>query len=202
MGLMAHLPDITGVSRVALKWAGPSGQTAVNVIHVLDNAPSHTPAQMFTVLDAHVTASMWASMVDGAGVYEVDITPLDGITATQSFAVTGTPDKWSGTESGEFVPQVAALIKLTTAVRGRSSRGRVFLPFTAEGITSAGNLSTGAVGTIQSAWDAFRAAIHSASPSFDLVVASYKLSTAELVLNSFCELQTATQRRRQERNRP
>lgn len=191
------LPVITNVFRCALDWAHSDGSHAVNVIHL--KSAGATPTTVFTDLDASVSANMWKCMQAGASVISVAITPLDGTSATEDFA-TGAPAKWTGSASGsEYIPAVAGLVKLTTARRGRSYRGRVFLPYTGEDAQSAGRLVAGAYGPMQTAWNAFLAAITGAGTDF--VVASYLHSTAEFVTNIFVEHECGTMRSRQERVR-
>src|ERR1041384_2513624 len=126
---MPPLPVIADVFRGVLRWSnGGLGAHAVNVLNVHTNASGKTAQQVYTCLDAHVTASMWGFVSTGASVITVDILPLDGSSATQSFS-TGGVAKWTGTATGETIPQVAEIIKLQTGIRGPSHRGRIYLPF-------------------------------------------------------------------------
>jgi hypothetical protein len=96
------------------------------------------------------------------------------------------------------VPQVAAILKQLTAKRGRSYRGRLYLPFIAEGQIGNGGINGTSRATATAAWIAFHTAMTSAG--FDWVVASYLLATAEPVVAVGVEGFTATQRRRLARN--
>lgn len=198
---MPALPVIADVFRCALKWTDASAQDAVNVIHIQTNAAGRTPTQVFTLIDANVTANMWASVGNSGAVQEVDITPLDGVTATQSFN-TGAPAKWTGPGGGQQIPQSACLVKLSTGLRGRSRRGRIFLPFMSEAAIANGIIGGATVAAAQTAWDAFVAAlVADATTPSTLSVASYKTASAVSVDNVLIEQVAATQRRRQGRLR-
>jgi hypothetical protein len=111
-----------------------------------------------------------------------------------------TPDgRWVGGRGGEYIPQAASIVKLRTAKRGRSYRGRIFLPFLPEGGQNNGTLNAGDVAQAQTAWDDF--VVDIAGNDCSLVVASYKHQTAEVVTTVLVEGEAATQRRRQSRNR-
>jgi hypothetical protein len=198
---VAVLPIINNVFRCALNWEynATSVQTATNVIHVKDNAGGHDAVDAYNVINAHVTAGMWGATVDNMGVISVDVTPLDGSSATYS-AVTGTPAKWAGAITGEFVPQASAPTSLATANRGRSARGRVYVPGLCEGAQSEGFLTGSIVTSITTAWETFLSALLANTPPWELVVASYKLATAQPVIAVQCRSAIATQRRRQRRN--
>src|SRR4029077_1717114 len=86
-----------------------------------------------------------------SSVESVSITPLDGISGTQEFS-TGATAKWPGSTAGDIVPQVAALVKIGTGLRGRDNRGRVYLPFQAETSISNGSLTGGNPASMTAAW--------------------------------------------------
>ena len=144
-----------------------SGATAVNVMH-FHGASTDTLA-LKNLLDASVTAALWTHTVSAASIYQLSITPLDGTSATDLYSVSGT--KWTGgTASVDFVPQVAAVVSLRTAERGRRRRGRAFIPFIGEQYISNGAITT-AVSTAQAGWDAFLAAM--TTGSYPMHIASY-----------------------------
>jgi len=166
------------------------------VIHVRKS--SESALTCYNELNAKVTAAMWGHTKTDTGVYEVDVTPLDGTSATADYA-TGLPAKWKGgVTAGDVIqPQTAVVVKLLTAVRGRSYRGRIFLPFVADSVTSPGILASGTQGTMQTAWTTFFGAL--TTDSWELVVASYKHSSATAVTSVLVESQVGTQRRRNPR---
>jgi len=149
-------------------------------------------------LNDTVASGLWGLQQTSATIIAVDITPLDGVHATQTF-IPDTPGDWHGGQGGDFAPQVAVMVKFQTANRGRSFRGRLFLPFTAEASIGQGHVTSGDLGATQTAWEDFADAL--IAVDLHLVVASYKLESAEDVTTVTVEGETGTQRRRQERNR-
>lgn len=197
---MPPLPVITNTFRCALHWSDGGGQQATNVIHIRHPAGVISNDAVFDALDDNVTADMWGSIGAGVSVVEVVVTPLDGSTASTAYTATGA--QWGvGRGIGQFLPAGACLVSLRTLLRGRSNRGRVYVPFLSESANINGGIDPTYVAVIQPAWDAFRAALIANDFPMELVVASYKLSTAESVVVSQVESVAATQRRRQGRLR-
>jgi hypothetical protein len=193
---VAPLPVIPDIARVAFNWTNnQNAQVATNVMHFV--ILGDTPAGLYAEIDSHVAVNMWGQTIVGASVDNVVITPLDGSSLSKQF-FTGKPAKWSGAVgTTEYIPQVAAIVKLGTDERGRSKRGRVYLPWCAETAVAAGSLATTTKSNMQSAWDTFRAAMKTGNN--EMVVASYKnISYLECTTTSV-ELLLATQRRRQPR---
>jgi hypothetical protein len=201
MGMPA-LPSIANTFRCAFRWSDTSGQNAVNVIHITTSAAGRTPLQVFTALDANVDTNMWGFQSTNAAVDSIDITPLDGVSATNSF-LTGRPGKWTGQSGGtDYTPAVSALIKLQTVHRGRSHRGRIFLPFVVEGMVTRGVLDAGVVASVGAAWSDYADdLVADATTPCSIVVASYKLASADVAHVVSCESVAGTQRRRQGRLR-
>ena len=140
---------------------------------------------------------MWGQTNSSASIYQVICTPLDG-TSASILNLTGSPTKWSGTStSGDMIPQVSALVKLTTNERGRSKRGRIFLPWVNEGIADQGTLTSTRQTAMQSAWNTFISDM--STNNCPVVVASYKLASSAIVQTLFVESLLATQRLRQPR---
>jgi hypothetical protein len=200
------LPVIADVFRCAIRWAAGS-QTAVNVMHLQATVSGMTAADAFEVLQDSVGGGMWQPTSSSFVAGEVDITPLDGVSATQAFP-TGGGAQWIGGTSGEWFPQAAGIVKLTTATRGRANRGRLFLPAIAESASADGFLDSTVVANCNAAWVAFIAALEADAPNpWLLVVASYDRAHlgagahATTVLTAVLERPLGTQRRRQTRNR-
>src|SRR5215813_3979165 len=173
------LPVINDVFRCALRWSHDDyAGLAVNVIHVKNG--SANAGEVATELDTHVAAGLWEIQDSHAHVYEVDVTPLDGSGVTYPLT-TGNPAKWSGVSSDhQVMPQVANVVKLVTAKRGRSYRGRVYLPWVHEAAQENGLLVSGDLAIAQTAWETFLDAMDSAG--FPLQVASYLHQTSEPVV--------------------
>lgn len=194
---MAPLPVIANTFRCAAVWTAGGGATAINVMHVESDVASTA-----TDVNDEIQAAWEHAMIDptssAAHLDRFDITPLDGTSPTQSFP-TGSTGKWVGAGGGDYSPANCYLIKMTTAIRGRSYRGRLFMPFVAEAQSSAGQLDLSNVSACTAAWVAFTNQL--VTDGFALVVASYKLAVATQVLNIACEPSVATQRKRQTRVR-
>ena len=193
---MTPLPIIGDTLRVALQWTDPVfPRKSVNVMHF--HSVGYAMSTFWTALDANVTALMWGHTGTNSQIDQVTIIPLDGGGAGLIQA-TGGPAKWRGTDSSNVpIPQASAIVKLTTGTRGRSNRGRVYLPWVNEDIAAAGQLDATRRSAMNGAWATFRSAMLAAG--FPLVVASYKHSTALNVLATDVEAYLGTQRRRQPR---
>lgn len=193
---MPPLPIIADTFRVSLEWVHTDGQTAANVMHF--QGVGKTSADVYAALDTNVAAQLWNIVSGDAKVGEVRVTKLDGGSAT--YVATPTGAKWAGPggTGGDTVPQVAAVISLRTALRGRSHRGRIFMPFPVESAIANGRI-TASITTNVTAWNTFIVAMNTAA--VPLVVASYKLGSKELVTSVLLETVLGTQRRRQTRLR-
>lgn len=196
---MAALPVIADVFRCALNWTAAGGLKAENVIHIKNvSGGPLTSADAFESLQDNITANMWAAVSSAYTITSVTITPLDGTTASTEFA-TGGGAQWQGGASGDYAPALCALVKVVTAKRGRSYRGRVYCGPVSEAAQTAGIINPASVALMQADWTAFRA--NALTDTWPFVVASYKHSTAELSTACFVESPAATQRRRQGRLR-
>lgn len=201
------LPILPGTHRCALNWVTASGQHAVNVMHISRDDGLYGSSNVMTLLNAHVTAAMWDTVASAWSVSFVAITPLDGISSTTDY-FPATPAHWQGNTGGDFVPNVASIVKMQTGVRGRDNRGRLFLPSPAESQISNGKITDGTDTTASLAWSAFLAAIAAdATTPSHLVVAAYDRKHHGLgahvtdVTVVGVETILATQRRRQTRLR-
>lgn len=188
------LPIIADTFRVAFNWSA-SGQHAANVMHFRD--ASANAEAVAAHIDAVVTQAMWSTATSSSSVTSLEVTPLDGSSVTFLYPVSGL--KWSGNASaGDWIPMAAGMVSLRTARRGRSYRGRVYLPFTAESGVTNGAVNFSLTGW-QTAWTNFIANITGSDTH--LVVASYTNATAEDVVSAIVETELGTQRRRQSRLR-
>lgn len=190
---MAPLPVIADTYRVAFNWTNNSNSfVATNVMHFRKGGGN--PAALWTALDAQATAGMWNCVSGHGSVNEVIITPLDG--SSVSFPVfTGKPAKWTGNAgSSDWIPQSCAIVKFLTAKRGRSYRGRIYLPWVNESEQSVGILTAGSVTAGNAAWVTWLAAM--IGTGYKPVVASYLHATADDIIAVQFESLVATQRRR------
>ena len=193
------LPVIADVFRCALEWTDSNtGFPATNVFHVKTATSGKTSGQVFTCLDAHVTAAMWDWTAATAQIQTVEITPLDGVSAAASFS-TGAAAKWRGGGLGTSLPQVAGIVKFGTGLRGPANRGRMYMPFVGEGEV-AGNVLIDAA-AVQAAWISYAAnLISDGTTPMALGIASYVHGNFHQTTLINAELQTATQRRRNRRS--
>jgi hypothetical protein len=185
---MAHLPVIAGTFRVAFMWDNGSGTTAVNVMYF---SAANTIA-VTTALDANATAGMWTLISNAFGVKRLIVTPLDGTSVTVTYPVTGA--KWTGGTAGDWIPNEAIIVKETTMKRGKSYRGRIYLPYVTEASQINGVLTPASVATMQTAWNAWYVAMSAATVI--PVVVSQKLATKENIATLTVEPVAATMRRR------
>lgn len=194
------LPTITRTTRVAIEGTLPNGHKWANVLHFRrDNVLTENGAQalinsrldnLFTVNIGTGTALRYF-LSTGWRVDRYRMTPLDNISATSVW-----PKTHVGQETAQALPSnVAGVITLYTARRGRSYRGRFYLA----GYTELSNQANGApdVGIFDAQRkqvSEFLAAL--TGSGIMLVVASYKLSTAEDVVSVGMDYRWDTQRRR------
>lgn len=190
---MPPLPIIASVFRAAISWNVGISATAVNVMHF--SSDTATEATLAGFIDSNVDTGMFDCLSDQCIATTVAITKLDGVSATQIFTLAN----WHGSQLGTPIPNTAAIISLRTGQRGRSHRGRVFLPGVAEDIFTTGIMSPIPVASAQSSWNTYLT--NMAADDASLVVASYKLATASDVTSLLAEAVCGTQRRRQSRIR-
>lgn len=191
------LPIIPNTYRCAFNWVSSSDPalSAVNVMHIRKSGSN--PADIAADIDAHVNFAMWQHTTNACKIQSIDITPLDGSSTTFPFTPSSYVQYTGSGGTGDLVPQVAAIIKLLTAKRGRSYRGRLFLPWVSEAALNFGNIAASNVTGLTTAWIAFHLAMDAADAK--LVVASYKLASAEEVVALIAESYSGTVRRRQKR---
>jgi hypothetical protein len=184
------------IVRVAFKWTTPNVlRPAINVMHF--ESIGYNLASLVTSLEARVTAAMWQHAGTDTGISELTLTPLDGSSGSLVQPTTFTA-KWKGPQTpGDVVPQAAIIQKLVTSLRGRSFRGRVYLPFPVESAIVNGTYGSAARAAQDTAWGNFIAGM--STDGHSLVVASYKLAAASLVIGHLTESYCGTQRRRQPR---
>ena len=189
------LPTIANTFRCAFNWTKDSSLlTATNVMHFL--APGKSESDVFAALDANVSADMWNLTHNATQVHTVVITKLDGVADSFVFP-TGDAAQWSGSGGTNMIPQACALVKLETGAGGRRGRGRVYLPWLAEGVQDDGLVLDTPKGLAQAAWVAF--ANDMAADGVALVVASYVGAAVNQVQAITVENSIATQRRRLKR---
>lgn len=194
---MAPLPVIPDIYRVAWNWEAANGSKATNVMHFASGELDPLDwVDTFATAVESVSSNLLGGVSEAWSVRSFDVTPLDGISATVTVPTDGTA-LWDGIAGPEYFPQAATLIKLTTGVRGRSGRGRVFLPGAAESVYDQGTLNESVRSDVTLAWLDLQAELTVAGLAIH--VASYKNESASIASGLLCESKVATQRRRNKR---
>lgn len=202
------LPVIADVYRCSFNWTWTGGgMNAVNVMHIKALTTGTDVTAAWGAINTAWTLNQLQASITGAIITTVDIIPLDGHSGTSTFS-TGSGSKWAGAQTGDPLIAPAVIIKIATGVRGRSNRGRVFLPFIGEAATGAGSLtSTTIISAMQTAWSAFNEGLAGYTEPFSLGVAAYDRknsgASAHFTEATAVTLETVlgTQRRRQSRLR-
>jgi len=185
------LPTIADTFRVTLNWDAGGSQSFHNVLHFFNATGNET--DVYNDMNAHVTTGMWGLINGGFKVTSVDVIDLGHAFTSVHFA-TGSPAKWSGQAGGQVIPQGAAVITERTNLRGRSHRGRIYLPAIDESVQNDGVLDAATVASSQTAWNTFLTAM--GATNSQPVVASYKLSTESGITSYVVRPKLRTQRRR------
>lgn len=180
-----------------MHWEGSNGETAENVMHF---ATEGNASDVGNGLAANFDdLGLIDTVSSAAGVTGFSVTPLDGVSPTTEFPFVS---PFTGPGNDQFIPNLAAVITLYTARRGRSYRGRIFLPFTAENRQNNGFTDPSTViGHLADAWTELAADLIALTPGVFPVVASYLHRTSEPVTLYKPQHVYGTQRRRQSRNR-
>lgn len=189
---MPPLPTIADVYRCTFVHFGAS-LDSVNVLHF--RAASATVADVAAGIQEGLDA---ANPFDGIPLSfttpAVEILPLDGSSATATFPITGA----NGTGGGDFIPAACFVVSLRTAQRGPRGRGRVYVGPLVESLNHDGKLLTADATGLADNWRDFIDGCAGATPSVQLVVASYVHADAHDVVSHRVDIPLGTQRRRQQ----
>lgn len=175
-----------------------TNQPWANVLHVTEANAAQTAPNLTEIADATVTAVMahlgvWSS---SAQLDAVRVTGLATIGSPQvtRFFTAGTV----GTAASESYPGVAALVKMLTALRTRSGRGRVYLgPIAAnEVLDGGGRISLSFQGVVNAFITALQTEYAGVTIPTGLCIASRTLGISHPVTDFACEALSAYQRRR------
>jgi len=198
------LPVIANTVRVAVRGTCPSGQRWVNVLHCRTTTTPPTALEIGS-LDGQVSklylgpgftggSQLLGSCPAAVTLDDITYTPLDGTSASIVYAKTGVG---TGGATDSLPSQSAAGVKFNTGLRGRSKRGRVYLPPFVEGASDlAGRIPAATVNSILAQWDGFRLALPPLN--WNHVVASYKLILATSVTTYGVDRNYHVQRRRRD----
>lgn len=188
------LPVIPHVFRCSFNWTGTNiPRPAATVMHF--SISSDDPVTLFNAFQSASSVRPWFQTTVDSVIHSVDITPLDGVGMTESFATTGTLGWVGNASSGDVSPATAVICKFLTAKRGRSYRGRMFMPWAAESIISNGKVIPASLTAGQTVIGQWWGQLTTAGAN--LQVASYTHGTAEPVTAVQVESLLGTQRKRQ-----
>jgi hypothetical protein len=138
------LPVIAGVARCTLAGSIQGGGRWANTWHArrvdLGGVDTGEAASLTAVMTAFYAALVIPSVCGGTTIDSVDVTPLDGTSGAFHFG----PGLVGSSGGSAAPPEVAEVITIRTAFRGRRARGRVFLPaLTAGAFDTVGHIGAG-----------------------------------------------------------
>jgi hypothetical protein len=191
------LPTVSDLYLVRLVWGNASApRAASNDLYFKDQAGGHTGTDVYNAIDAHWARNMIYVCSANSSIDKIVTTKLDGSAASVDH-ITGSGVKWTGLGNAELILQGAAVVTIKTGFRGRSRRGRIYLPWITEDFQSEGVLQTAGVAAMQTAWGTFLS---------DMVTAGYPLHVCSKLHNDSvqaasitCRPYLKTQRRRSRR---
>lgn len=201
------LPVIAGVVRAAVSGKVPSAQNWTNVWHFRYSGGASSPGPTdITALDALFTR-VYSGTAFGGGfpwltkcgsavtLTKISYVILDGSALGQDVA-----KSLLGTGGATSVPsECSPVLTLRSNQRGRSHRGRVYLPpFLQANLTADGRLNSTAATDFINQVNGFKTALGGAlvSPFWEMGIASYKLSVFTPLASATMDLDVDVQRRR------
>lgn len=169
----------------------------VNVLHIVSPNPytgsfvADAAAAIVTWANAHTNS--WAVEWVGEAVRVTDLSTVDGAQFTDT-GIAGT----LGTQGTGAPASICALVKLLTAERSRSGRGRIFFsPIDSGSVDTNGAISSGVQGDYMTNIAALQTALAGIeSFASGLCVLSRATGIAHPVTTYLCEALAASQRRR------
>lgn len=147
-----QLPLVPHTAKVTLNWRY-LGKDVHNTLHYtnMNSGPPPTAAQLGPVIVGKLTADFRTCVMPTLALMSISAVPLDVPNAAGDEYATGLP--WIGNNIGQGQPNnVAGVISLRTALRGRSFRGRVYQPGLAAQASNPNNVMTNDIGKIQAFW--------------------------------------------------
>jgi hypothetical protein len=175
----------------------------VNVLHFVRSSNAYDLDDLTNLLDSYFTSDMWGLSSSADVCSHLEITALYDTSSSRVFTLSS---PIVGQGGGDYWPNSCGLIKMTTDQRGKSYRGRVYLPDIAETFVDNGVIKTANQNATTTAWDTF-ANLMVGSDQWALGIVSYVHNNAPRttgvitqVTNVGCESHIATQRRRNRRS--
>lgn len=196
------LPVSTNAYQVRFVWENSTGpRPASHALNFKDTVGTQDAVDLGTDLVANLTANMWKLVSPNAGIKQIYVTPLDGISATYAVPFTVGLGPVSGSGTGDAIPQGASVVTVVSARRGKQWRNRTYVPFVGESEQNAGTLTSGDVTTAQTAWTTFFSAMTAAdwAPAVISPAATGPVLNFEPATNYVVRPYLKTQRRRARR---
>ena len=196
------LPNIPLVVRTAVIGQTPSGQRFTNVLHfkavsgpidsTLINALHTVVSRIYSgTATTSGATNMLNNSSSGMTLTQVQYTPLDGSSTTTTLPLVA-----AGAAGGNNLPsECSAVITFRTDQRGRSYRGRAYLPvMTVTAVNSVGELSSGPLAALPLQWSGAIPLL--AGASWEHHVASYLHGTSRVIISYTMDAKMDVQRRR------
>jgi len=190
---MAPLPGIGNCVRIGIRWTSFQGVQPYNVFHIL--TATDDLQEITDAISAAANAAsddMWGPLATGQVAQSLDVTPLDGTTATQTLFMS---NSFVGANTGQTIPAVCCTVSLKSPQRGAQGRGRLYLGPVTEAAVENGLIL--GIEDVQDAWTAFNDELAGSSIAGSLCVASYTHAEAYGVTSIVVKEAASTQRRRQ-----
>jgi len=186
------LPVIANVFRCTINGTAFGGVTPHNVFHV--SAPAVDEAEVGAALVAACQDGQMACVKAGHEPASFTVLALDGTSAGQ--LISRDPgDPQMCLASGDSLPELAAVLRITTARRGARGRGRLFLGPLVEDEVENGILDvTGDNGDIPAKWATFASEL--AGSGITMGIASYAHADFHAITGLALDQHVGTQRRR------
>lgn len=188
------VPVLPNVWQARLVWSSASApRRAVNDLYFLDEFSAYAADGVNGALAANFSVDMWKNVTSAASISNIQITKLDGVTASTDF-LTGSGAQYTGDGDTDLILQGSQVVTLRTGLIGRSHRGRIYLPWIGGGNQISGVINAGDTVIAQAGWTAFHGGMTTAG--LPPVVVSRVLNASFPVTSITVQPFLKTQRRR------
>jgi hypothetical protein len=198
---MPSLPVIPNAFLIFQQLVGTNARAQMGTRHCVIAPSSTAPATVAGTFAAAYSAHLLYNLCSSISMGDTEVTPLDGVSPVQSFATSSFGH--TGGDSGVPLPYNNNItITWRTGTRGRSHRGRTFLPGINPANLSAADghlLSSSAQGVFAGDAAAFLSTLATGAPALTLEVLSLKLGATTTVVSASCNPSLTVQRRRLEK---
>ena len=186
---MTPLPTIANTHRVTFNWTDSGEVVGHNIIGITTGSPMSSAVIAGLVANA-LDSNMFAPVVSTTELLTIDVFNMGIPEATVQVPVVGV----QGQSGGQAVPNVAVVVTPRSVARGRSFRGRTYLPMIGESSIDSGIVIGPVVISTLAAWFDFNIALLASSITQSII--SIELAVATLVAGYTVDTRQDTQRRR------